>query len=159
MTNKKITKQIQERFGDPIGSYAGDAPVGVRSVDETEGLCPDCGMLAVGGEGCGCHDEESMTCPNCGMMPVGGACGCADLNEGVEPCEACGMLEVEGSCGCTHVEEAEKGGPSPKTARKILRGTETFKQKEKKVSSWADDPAAAAAWMTHRATGKWPRQR
>lgn len=54
---------------------------------------------------------------------------------------------------------AKKAGPSKKTAKKILRGTKTFKEKMKKVSSWADDPAAAAAWMMHKATGKWPSEK
>ena len=52
-------------------------------------------------------------------------------------------------------ERSKKKGPSKKTAKKILRGTKTFAQKMKKVSGWAEDPAAAAAWMIHRATGKW----
>jgi hypothetical protein len=73
-------------------------------------------------------------------------------------CAECGMMTVEGDgCGCTHeVTEAKKKGPSKKTAQKILRGTKTFKAKMKKVSGWADDPAAAAAWMMKKATGKWP---
>lgn len=62
-------------------------------------------------------------------------------------------------------EELEEGrrkkkkGPSKKTAKKILRGTKTFKDKIKRVSGWAEDPAAAAAWMMHKATGKWPSQK
>ena len=47
--------------------------------------------------------------------------------------------------------EAKKKGPSKKTAQKILRGTKTFKDKMKKVEKWADDPAAAAAWMMGQA--------
>lgn len=62
------------------------------------------------------------------------------------------------------LEELEEGkkkrkGPSKKTAKKILKGTKTFKQKMKKVSGWASDPAAAAAWMMHKATGKWPSEK
>jgi hypothetical protein len=38
-------------------------------------------------------------------------------------------------------------------------GTKTFKQKMKKVEKWAEDPAAAAAWMMHKATGKWPSEK
>jgi hypothetical protein len=79
--------------------------------------------------------------------------------EGVEPCDECGMYEVEGSCGCTHMEEAQNKGPSKKTAKKILRGTKTFADKMTKVSGWADEPAAAAAWMMHKATGKWPSEK
>ncbi len=67
-------------------------------------------------------------------------------------CEKCG----EEDCGCRMNET--RRGPSKKTAKKILKGTKTFKEKEKKVAGWADDPAAAAAWMQHKATGKWPRE-
>ena len=52
-----------------------------------------------------------------------------------------------------------KKGPSKKTAQKILKGTETFADKMKRVSGWADNPAAAAAWMMHKATGKWPSEK
>jgi hypothetical protein len=69
-------------------------------------------------------------------------------------CEGCGCSESVCECGMT---EARRG-PTKKTAKKILRGTKTFKQKMKKVSGWAEDPAAAAAWMQHKATGKWPRE-
>lgn len=55
--------------------------------------------------------------------------------------------------------EAKKKGPTKKTAQKILRGTKTFKDKVKKVEKWADDPEAAAAWMMHKATGKWPSEK
>ena len=55
--------------------------------------------------------------------------------------------------------EAKKKGPSKKTAQKILRGTKTFKDKVKKVEKWADEPEAAAAWMMHKATGKWPSEK
>lgn len=57
------------------------------------------------------------------------------------------------------VSEAKKKGPSKKTAQKILRGTKTFKDKVKKVEKWADEPEAAAAWMMHKATGKWPSEK
>lgn len=124
---RSITEILQERFGDPIGSYAGDAPAGVRSIEE----------------------EKRH---KCGMED----CDCDHTNE-AEACNQCGFMEVEGSCGCTHLEE-DKKGPSKKTAQKILKGTKTFKQKMKKVEKWADDPAAAAAWMTKKATGKWPSE-
>lgn len=55
--------------------------------------------------------------------------------------------------------EAKGKGPTKKTAQKILKGTKTFKQKMKKVEKWAEDPAAAAAWMMHKATGKWPSEK
>lgn len=77
---RSIETILQERFGDPIGSYAGDAPVGVRSIDED--VCPTCGM-----KDCECDHtmSEEETCNQCGMMP----------------------LEGDG-CGCTHLEEAKK---------------------------------------------------
>lgn len=56
------------------------------------------------------------------------------------------------------VKEKNKG-PSKKNAQKILKGTKTFKQKVQKVKKWADDPEAAAAWMMHKATGKWPSEK
>ncbi len=56
-------------------------------------------------------------------------------------------------------EEILEGGPSKKTAKKILKGTKTFKDKVKKVKKWAKDPEAAAAWMMHKATGKWPSEK
>ena len=55
--------------------------------------------------------------------------------------------------------EAKKKGPTKKTAQKILKGTKTFKDKVKKVEKWADEPEAAAAWMMHKATGKWPGEK
>ena len=76
----------------------------------------------------------------------------------VRPLDELGDLDEE-------LNELEEGrrkknkGPSKKTAKKILRGTKTFKDKIKKVSGWAEDPAAAAAWMMHKATGKWPSQK
>lgn len=115
MRNSHITKSLQEKFGDPIGSYAGDAPVGVRSVDEHETHCASCGMPAVDGS-CECHDD--MVCHQCGMMPVDGLCGCEGLHEAVEPCEACGMLEVDGSCGCTHMQEKESVEENASTSKK-----------------------------------------
>lgn len=85
---RSIETILQERFGDPIGSYAGDAPVGVRSVEED-------------------------VCPHCGMMPVDGKCGCEESCEHpmdeAETCNQCGMMPLEGEgCGCTHLEEAKK---------------------------------------------------
>ena len=129
-------KLLKERFGDPIGSYSGESLVGVR--DE--------------------RNESSMICPACGMMPINGKCAC----DNSEVCPACGMmpLKVGSSCGCERNLSERKGkGPSKKTAKKILRGAKTFKQKMKKVEKWADNPAAAAAWMQHRATGEWPSEK
>jgi hypothetical protein len=95
---RNIAKILQERFGDPIGSYAGDAPVGVR--DEVS-VCPHCGMMPVGGR-CGCSEDCGCGAPSgecsCGMKTEG-----ADVtDEGLSTCDECGMLEVEGGCGCTH---------------------------------------------------------
>jgi hypothetical protein len=123
MQNRNIFRILQERFGDPIGDYAGDAPAGVRS-------------------------DPQIRCPVCGT----GDCECQNsMNDG-PICSECGMMVVEGACGCTHeIAEAKKKGPSRKTARKILQGTKTFKDKMKKVEKWADDPAAAAGWMMKKA--------
>lgn len=57
---RSITELLQERFGDPIGSYAGDAPAGVRSVDEVDEAeaCAECGYMEVEGS-CGCTHEMS----------------------------------------------------------------------------------------------------
>ena len=65
--------------------------------------------------------------------------------------------EEEGEHGM-HAE-AKKKGPSKKTAQKILKGAKTFKDKVQKVEKWADDPESAAAWMMHKATGKWPSEK
>lgn len=50
-----MRKILQERFGDPIGSYAGDAPAGARSIDGAE-ACSECGYMEVEGS-CGCTHE------------------------------------------------------------------------------------------------------
>lgn len=98
MTKDDTMKKLQERFGDPIGSYAGDAPVGVRGIDED-------------------------VCPACGMMFVQDACGC--MSEGSsEPCAECGMMEVGGACGCTHegpVEESDIGEVAPPGYEKVVK--------------------------------------
>lgn len=101
---RSIENILQERFGDPIGSYAGDAPVGVRGIEESK--CPKCGM-----EDCDCDHaaNEAETCNQCGFMKVEGSCGCTHLDE-AEACHECGMMPLEGEgCGCTHeVSEAKK---------------------------------------------------
>ena len=80
MRNKSIFRVLQERFGDPIGSYAGDSPAGVRDVGPVR--CPTCGM-----EDCECQHS---------------------MSEG-DVCSECGMMAVEGTCGCTHeMAEANK---------------------------------------------------
>ena len=145
MTDSKFTKILQEMFGDPmlpedtifgkkIGSYAGDPLYGAPSVD---------------------------VCPSCDMMPVNPeiSCECEKMLEGTNACDECGMDEAVCECGAEMSETKRSKGPTSKTAKKILWGTKTFGQKVKKVEKWADDPAAAAAWMTHKATGKWPSEK
>jgi hypothetical protein len=185
MHRNSIQRKLQERFGDPIGSYAGNPPVGVRS-ETDDVVCPDCGMIPIAGQ-CGCSAENDV-CPSCGMMPIQNKCGCKNsINEYGEcaggctsgsckctsspakesqekTCECGGSMNEDGVCECgsTHLEEGRKKkrkGPSKSTAKKILKGTKTFAQKMKKVSGWADNPAAGAAWMMHKATGKWPSQK
>lgn len=161
---------LTEKFGDPIddvfGTKVGDVKdikvvgaVGVRGKENPMlevDVCPGCGMMPINGQ-CGC--EQSEVCPTCGMMPpaIEAPCSCG-MNEGLQTCGKCGMSEATCECG-GGMYEAEEDGPSPAVAKKILRGTKTFKEKMKKVSSWAEDPAAAAAWMMHRATGKWPSEK
>ena len=55
MENRRLSDLILERFGDPIGDYAGNPPVGVR--DESD-ICEKCGMMEVEGT-CGCTHEVS----------------------------------------------------------------------------------------------------
>lgn len=176
----RFSRRLQETFGEPIGKYAGNAPVGVPSVVSQ---CPSCGMLPIDGK-CDCDHsgggDEGAVCQGCGMMVVAGKCGC---DHGEATCPSCGMMPVGGKCGCTSdlgssskcscggggltqgkacqcgMNEAKGKGPSKKTAKKILRGTKTFKDKMQKVAGWAENPAAAAAWMMHKATGKWPSEK
>lgn len=61
--------------------------------------CPNCGMMAVDGVGCGCGHDESMeaTCGGCGMPAS--MCGC----EGATTCDVCGMMSMiddSPSCSC-----------------------------------------------------------
>ena len=161
---KNMHRMLSEMFGDElspvmgtkIGKTPGIAAVGAVGVrDLRDGVvCPGCGEMPIGGQ-CGCSDSD--TCPMCGQMPptVDASCTCGGLSEGKDTCDECGMYEDVCECGMNEAKK-KKGGPSAKTARKILRGTKTFKDKMKKVEKWADNPAAAAAWMMHKATGKWP---
>jgi len=151
----KYDRMLEEVFGEPLKIVISEPvklePVRVKiSLDDDvldddssqnpeEDVCPTCGMMMVDGE-YGCAVENLETCPGRGMLAD--QCACED--ESV-------------MCGCG-MREA-KQGPTAKTAKKILRGTKTFKEKMKKVSGWADDPAAAAAWMMHKATGKWPSEK
>jgi hypothetical protein len=116
-TSKHITRKLQERFGDPIGSYAGDTPVGVRSVQETqEGLvCDCCGMMPVDGQ-CGCEESDVMALEKSGKT--------ASVYEAVEPCDECGMMPLENEgCGCSRTEgdtleefDVEEGAPAGRSA-------------------------------------------
>lgn len=170
---KNLHKRLVETFGEPLdpkfGTKIGDVPgigkvgaVGVRDMSEDVVVCPDCGMMPINGK-CGCAADDSGVCPMCGMMPaqIEQPCSCG-MNESTDEavsCDECGMEEEV--CECGYMSEGKKKGkgPSKKTAQKILRGTKTFKQKMKKVSGWASDPGAAAAWMMHKATGKWPSEK
>jgi hypothetical protein len=98
MNNERLRKILQETFGEPIGSYAGEIIVGVRD----EKVCPACGMMLVDGQ-CECNQAE--TCSSCGMLPVEAECNCGSSSLG-ESCN-CGMNQVEVGCGCTHNESEE----------------------------------------------------
>ena len=125
MRYSRVFKTLQERFGDPIGSYAGDAPVGVRSQVEVD-VCSGCGMMPIGGK-CGCEEScgcgapggectcDMGVCPACGMIPIQGVAnvtegtGCAEcgMTQGTG-CSQCGM--TQGS-GCTHERDVEEVAP------------------------------------------------
>jgi len=137
MRNDKIVRHLQERFGDPIGSYAGEAPVGVRSVEEDSLVCPGCGMMAIDGE-CGCGGQEMCSC-GCGMTAA--ECGCGAMSEGVEPCAECGILEIEGEgCNCTHAEGHEIDEVAPPGKEKMVKAL--------KKDPDVDNPWAVA-WYMH----------
>ena len=56
MNNKRLENILRETFGEPIGNYVGDAPVGVR--DEQD-LCPRCGMMPTSiGAPCQCNNMK-----------------------------------------------------------------------------------------------------
>jgi hypothetical protein len=122
------------------------------SMMSTDIEAPSCGCLSTGDEMIEGIVEE--TCSECGMSEATCECG---MNEASKACSECGMDESVCECGMN--EGKKKKGPSKKTAKKILRGTKTFKDKMEKVSGWAEDPAAAAAWMMHKATKKWPSEK
>lgn len=149
MKHSRIMMTLQERFGDPIGSYAGDAPVGVRSEAV---VCPSCGMMPIDGV-CGCaadsHDcgcgapvgecscEEELcdscgmsvdqcacpasgTCPKCGMMPIDGECNCAlAVMEAAGSCAECGMSEAMCECG---TYESDMKEVAPPGHEKMVKG-------------------------------------
>ena len=117
MKSKNISKTLQERFGDPIGSYAGNAPVGVRS--EITETCLGCGMLPIDGQ-CDCN----ISACECGM-PID-QCECENYSHGMyesaEPCAECGMLEIENEgCGCTHMAENDLEEVAPPGKEKMVK--------------------------------------
>jgi len=135
-------KHLIETFGDPIGSYAGTSAVGARDLGEP---CESCKMMPHVDHGCGCEVEEEM-CTGCGM-PVD-QCVCQDS----DVCPSCGMMNLEPGAPCSCVMSEAKGKtPSKKTAKKILKGAATATQKASKVDSWAENPWAAANWMSQQA--------
>jgi len=110
MNKKTLVKYIREAFGEElaaanqkigkkIGAWKGAAPVGAPSAAEDVEICPECGMMMVGGEcGCGCEEEQTYLLDK-------------SSTDEAKTCDECGMMEVEGSCGCSHLEEvAPEGG-------------------------------------------------
>lgn len=57
MAKSQLNETLLERFGDPIGSYAGEPLMGVRD-EQGDSVCEDCGMMKIEGEGCGCSDLD-----------------------------------------------------------------------------------------------------
>lgn len=56
-------------------------------------------------------------------------------------------------------EAKKRKGPTKKAAKSWVKGTKTFKDKVKKAKkAGAKSPEGLAAWMQHRATGKWPSE-
>jgi hypothetical protein len=142
----KAKDYLTETFGDPIGSYAGNAPAGVMVTREAGMACGKCGMMPQTVESdCGCGGMEPETCEMCGMSVD--QCMCQQA----ATCPACGMmpLQLDAPCECAMMEA--KKGPSKSTAKKILKGAVTATQKAKKVDSWATNPWAAANWMSKEA--------
>lgn len=92
MKNSKIL----EAFGDPIGSYAGDAPVGVLNAGS---CCQSCGMMPTDAEGgsCGCAATEGAGCSECGMAE--GDCMCQQSQQS-DTCPNCGMMSMEPGMPC-----------------------------------------------------------
>jgi hypothetical protein len=109
MRQNRLTKKLNETFGDPIGSYAGDAPVGVRSEDDVS-VCPSCEMTVIDGD-CGCVYDDLC---DCGMPPE--ECVCGPLDESVEPCPGCGLIPVDGTCACNREDDVMSVDHSGATA-------------------------------------------
>lgn len=157
-----FAKKLHETFGDSIAMVPGITRVGAAGArDEREAVeivepCPHCKQLPINGV-CGCGDA----CPACRMLPIDGSCECGGLSESVDPeqCAECGMYEMDGTCECK-MKEGKKKGPSKKAAKSWIAGTKKFSDKVAKAKrAGVEDPAAFAAWMQHRATGKWPSEK
>ena len=150
-TVETVYRMLLERFGRPIG----DSPSTVGVPDERN----EAGSMATSRVARPIAESES--CSKCGMDEK--SCECNEMYEGdldeLSTCDECGMYEEVCECGYMTEGRKKRKGPTKKTAKKILGGTKTFAAKMRKVSGWANDPAAAAAWMMHKATGKWPRQK
>ena len=57
------------------------------------------------------------------------------------------------------IETKKKKAPSKSTAKSWIKGTKKFSDKVKKAkSAGMDNPEGFAAWMQHKATGKWPNK-
>jgi hypothetical protein len=117
--NMKVYRKLNERFGLPIGRYAGEPLVGVRDERMVE-PCPHCGMLSVNGT-CGCEHEHDV-CEKCGMMPqnVESTCECG-LMEGSSTCSQCGMSEATCECGMNENDMEEVAPPGHEKMVKGLK--------------------------------------
>lgn len=123
--NEKLEKMLAERFGEKIGSYAGESAVGVhdeREMMDEEMICPDCGMMVVDGH-CGC---ESW-CDSCNMPA--GHCSCDDVDDKVmdaSVCPNCGMMQPAVdetvTCECGMDEGKKLQEVTPKGYEKIVKG-------------------------------------
>ena len=142
----KAKDYLAETFGDPIGSYAGEAPAGVADERAFGEVCAKCNMMPQDLEsGCGCEAMEHDACEMCGM-PID-QCACQQMMT----CPKCGMMPSEPGSECTCAMAEAKAGPSKSTAKKILKGAVTATEKAQKVDSWATNPWAAANWMSKKA--------
>lgn len=121
-------------------------------------------MLSLGESYCAKCESSDGPCDECNYMDEKSCSECGSFVE-EEVCTECGAMYTMAEAKrrkkkkAKHQKHKSKKGPSKKTAKKILKGTKTFAAKMKKVSGWAENPPAAAAWMMHKATGKWPREK
>lgn len=118
MKNSKIL----EAFGDPIGSYAGDAPTGApMEMLDAGDCCSSCSMMPtdVEGGGCGCEASEGKSCSECGMAE--GDCTCQQSQQS-DVCPNCGMMSMEPGmpCECMMSEGKKKAkGPQKRQPLKF----------------------------------------